>query len=518
MKFSQARILALLCVFVIAVSVSCGKATPPTGASARLTSRAASPTTDALRPNLGVSAGPFMLIVVDSHNAQVPAAASGLTIRTAAVAGEQAVIVGAPSAPRPLGIYAYLIYAPDAVHPVQVDRGAYADDGYIFLAVTTVPGIIGIGAAPTRASGAKASGDVAMVVYAPGAALGKSIAAVPRGAAGTVTDLAVAQGTGYNALLTWTEVNAGDYDNSGEVNIADLQPVAAFYTAKPTGPNDPSYMADGNLDGEVNIVDLQPLALNFLHYVSGYTIYRAPYAGTPPDFSGLGALPNLGTPPVDPSISIDRPANPPTHPHLVYTYTDNVAATGQYAYIVRPYSKSTDSPPQGDPSNLGTVTLAPSAQYALASYDATMTPTTTFNVGDTIVIEAQVNFVLDLFTANARIEYPAGSLTFVQGVPSFDILNQNMLYNLPDGDPVFGCVEVQPGLVAFDASLRQGAVGKNGSGAVAYITFTAAASGPVHMDILDPTNPLNQPYVYLHNTAGNDIPFILGPQVDLTIN
>jgi hypothetical protein len=516
MKFSPwASVFALLCVLMFAVS--CGTASQPPAASERLTSAVRTSVSE-LRADVGIQAGPFTLLTLDAAGKQVPASASGVTAAPAMVGDGRAVIVSAPASASPSPVFAYLKYDAAAVHPTDVRRGAYADDRYLFLAVTTVPGIVGIGAAPVTEGGPQGAGVVATVFYEAGAASSKSVAVVPRGASGAVTDLAVTQGSGYNAVLTWTEVNAGDYDNSGEVNIADLQPVAAYYMSVPTGPNDPSYMADGDKSGEVNITDLQPIANNFMNYLSGYTIYRAPYSGSPPDFTGLGHLPNLGTPPVNTNVSIDRPASPPTHPHLTYTYTDDVASTGEYAYIVRAYSRSGDTPPEGDPSNLGTVTLAPAAQYTLASYDASMNPATTFSIGDQIIIEVQVNFVLDLFTANARIEYPAGSLTFVQGVASLDPTHQNMLYNPPDGDPVFGCVEVQPGLAAFDASLRAGATGKNGSGSVAYITFTAAASGPAHVDILDPTNPANAPYVYLHNTAGNDIPFILGPQVDLTIN
>ncbi|MCH8054424.1 MAG: pyruvate, phosphate dikinase, partial [Planctomycetes bacterium] len=85
-----------------------------------------------------------------------------------------------------------------------------------------------------------------------------------------VDDL-VAVDEGNNAvLLTWHERNLGDYDNSGEVTIADVALVALFYLDKLQWAENPDQfkLIDGTGDGEVNIADVAPIAVNYLSAVA----------------------------------------------------------------------------------------------------------------------------------------------------------------------------------------------------------------------------------------------------------
>ena len=96
----------------------------------------------------------------------------------------------------------------------------------------------------------------------------RTSAAAPFGDAGKVTDLAYDSGSG---LLTWTYVNLGDYNLSGDVSIADVAEIARYYLADATdGEGDDPVEAwiDGSGDGEWNIADVAPLATHYLQSVA----------------------------------------------------------------------------------------------------------------------------------------------------------------------------------------------------------------------------------------------------------
>jgi len=113
---------------------------------------------------------------------------------------------------------------------------------------------------------------------------GKTISAAPGGAANTVEDLSAQADAGWNnASVSWNELLAGDYDNDGEVFIADLQPVAAYYGLT-VGVHDPVKDPDDrhNLvtvkndpDKKINDDDLIPIADNYLAHITGHQVRRA---------------------------------------------------------------------------------------------------------------------------------------------------------------------------------------------------------------------------------------------------
>lgn len=110
----------------------------------------------------------------------------------------------------------------------------------------------------------------------------------PLGSANRVVDLTVSDVDGEQVALRWTEVNTGDYDFNGEVNIADVAPVAKYfgqsYDTGLEGAQDSTlYWVDGDRNGEINISDLIPLGVNFRHQIAGYYVLHNGVPVTEPD-------------------------------------------------------------------------------------------------------------------------------------------------------------------------------------------------------------------------------------------
>ncbi|MEP0813296.1 MAG: PKD domain-containing protein [bacterium] len=98
------------------------------------------------------------------------------------------------------------------------------------------------------------------------------VSRAPQGDAGRVTDLAYDPGTN---TLSWSYVNLGDFDVSGEVGVSDITPIALHFGALTNdGIGDDALEAwiDGDGDGVVGISDITPIALRFLNEVWGYVV------------------------------------------------------------------------------------------------------------------------------------------------------------------------------------------------------------------------------------------------------
>jgi PKD repeat protein len=117
---------------------------------------------------------------------------------------------------------------------------------------------------------------------------GKIRSSVPKGEAGKVYDLSYDQGT---KTLSWSYVNRGDYDFSGEVGLSDLTPIAIYYQAKTgdgIGDDQRERTVDGNGDGEVDIKDINPIALSYLADVASYRILTSSEAGG--EYTAIGEI------------------------------------------------------------------------------------------------------------------------------------------------------------------------------------------------------------------------------------
>lgn len=163
-------------------------------------------------------------------------------------------------------------YDPAAVSPAGVDfHGALGES--IDLAITSVPGEVAVGTSRIREAGdgpVRISGVIATLRFENRAFdVERRVSGLaPVNADNKVTDL-IASVAGDQVTLTWTEKNLGDYDNSGEVGIPDITPIALNYLR-----NSGTIMelVDGDKSGEVGISDITPIALNYGNSIAGYRV------------------------------------------------------------------------------------------------------------------------------------------------------------------------------------------------------------------------------------------------------
>ena len=101
---------------------------------------------------------------------------------------------------------------------------------------------------------------------------GKISSAAPSGGENRINDLNLNLESPIN--LDWSYMNIGDYDQNGEVNVADITPLALYFGATAAEADwEQAQMADGDGNGEVNLSDITPIVLHFLTQVSAYKIY-----------------------------------------------------------------------------------------------------------------------------------------------------------------------------------------------------------------------------------------------------
>jgi PKD repeat protein len=142
--------------------------------------------------------------------------------------------------------------------------------------------------------------------------------------------------------LSWGFNTQGDYDQNGEVNVADLQPLGVHFGASTGGgpfPLDSVEAAvDGDGNGEINIADLQPIGANFGNKTSQYNIYSstsfADYPATPTAANGAGAV-LVG------SVAHSAATGVANQGRLQYSYSVAAFAPGTF-YWIRPSDGTAD--------------------------------------------------------------------------------------------------------------------------------------------------------------------------------
>ncbi len=107
---------------------------------------------------------------------------------------------------------------------------------------------------------------------------------VPLGDENRVNDLEAFESGGTDRLR-WSYKNVGDYDQSGEVGIPDITPIALHYSHVRdqfgNWPDESDEIIDGDMNGEIGIPDVTPIALNYLATVEGYNVETAAAPGGP---------------------------------------------------------------------------------------------------------------------------------------------------------------------------------------------------------------------------------------------
>lgn len=186
-------------------------------------------------------------------------------------------------------------------------------------------------------------------------ASGRTTSAPPSDELSKVTDLQVAPAGGGSALFNFSYRCTGDYDQNGEVNIADLTPIGVHF-----GKNSASAdwaaarVADGDANGEINIADITPIGVHYMTRVSGFQLEMA----DAPDAASWQSLTD---------ITLTEGAIPAAGGFREYGYTLAAPTDGKY-YRVAPFEPGT---PRllGIPSNpvFFTATMLPAPQNVQAS-------------------------------------------------------------------------------------------------------------------------------------------------------
>ena len=214
----------------------------------------------------------FKLSVLPQSYA-VGGSASDVTVKTRADGDGIAVeIVGRADGLK--AFYFDLGYDATQWRPVSVDQHLGIADNSLQLAVTTDPGTVHAGRIltnPDTQPGVSGALTLATVHFVPGAATSLRAVSTPPSRPASASVLTITAG-----VLDWHFYSQGDYDQNGEVNIADLTPIAIhFHETGPFDPNSIQAVVDGDSNGEINIADLTPMAPNFLAQVAGYAVYRS---------------------------------------------------------------------------------------------------------------------------------------------------------------------------------------------------------------------------------------------------
>jgi len=152
-----------------------------------------------------------------------------------------------------------------------------------------------------------------------------------------------------NAMLSWGYSCLGDYDQNGEVNIADLTPLAqhlgevsAGGPGTPFSPSSLGGVVDGDGNGEINIGDVTPLGMNFGARVAGYRVYSSERADAHP---GEPDAPNGPGTSWLAAVALDVSTKPTARRQLSLQVSPT--PTLQY-YWVRPYDGALDGAASND--------------------------------------------------------------------------------------------------------------------------------------------------------------------------
>ncbi len=178
--------------------------------------------------------------------------------------------------------YFLLRYPASEMTPLDMERGELLpQDDTIAFSISEEPGEVVLGFArirPQESGGISGSGELFTVTFSPTPfvrAVDKETCRAPRTSRSivpvTVTDIG-----GGVIEVVWEERNAGDYDLSGTVSIADITPVAVYYGKDTTDGTEDDYErpVDGDGSGTVGIADITPLAINYGNVLTGYNVYR----------------------------------------------------------------------------------------------------------------------------------------------------------------------------------------------------------------------------------------------------
>lgn len=336
--------VSMLLVAVIFCPVSCKKGT--NGYFSKT-----SPVSSVARSELQDTASwnGFNAYSVDSSMSLLPNSGALLSLEGSILAGKATVVLSSNAAKLPDDLYFQIEYDTAIWRFEQAEYLGGIGESVITLAVSPYAGRVDVGIAVPNSERGSVSAATAperkllyefVFVRAPEISR-KSVSGVPSNSVNKVENLTAVENGSGAVLLTWNEKNIGDYDNSGEVGVPDITPIALHYleTIDTTANQALFELIDGDANGEIGIPDITPIAQNYLNTISGYMVYRADLGGEP--------LP----PGTAESPSAPRPVPASAQGRLLYEFLDSPPAAGTYSYTVRPFSSPTDADPVGIVSN-----------------------------------------------------------------------------------------------------------------------------------------------------------------------
>jgi Tol biopolymer transport system component len=233
-------------------------------------------------PDLGITVGAagvtLRVFPLDEHEQAAPDMKPLLDVRAeAGKDGGVVVSLGLADAFKGGGVFVAVRFDAAQVHPTSFMATSDVSKGALSLAVLDHPGYVPVGFAALVKGGSLPAGELGRLTFAAGAAQsGKRLSAAPRGNQNLAWYLTPTNLENGDVRLTFREGIVGDYNHDGLVSIGDLAALALYFLTNTADskPTDPAYWVDGNLDGEVNIADLQPVADYYGNQVVGYNVYK----------------------------------------------------------------------------------------------------------------------------------------------------------------------------------------------------------------------------------------------------
>lgn len=106
----------------------------------------------------------------------------------------------------------------------------------------------------------------------------RTVSSPPTGPGNAVDDLAIFDLGGGKMRLEWTELNVGDYNVNGSVEVADLTPIGVNFgvSSLVTGwsRDDPLFWVDGDRNSVISVSDITPIGQHFASTIAGYNVLR----------------------------------------------------------------------------------------------------------------------------------------------------------------------------------------------------------------------------------------------------
>ena len=178
------------------------------------------------------------------------------------------------------GICLRLAYDASALQPGPVELGAVLQQmpGTLMeLSGSSRPGLLDYGAVQAgfaNQAGSQGSGELLSIRFRPASKAPRRL--ISKAPASAAARAQMHFSTGNPSTFSWTYTCPGDYDQNGEVNVADLTPLGQNYgTGGGFEYATDLYQIDGDGNGELNISDLTTIGQNYGASVAGYAIYRS---------------------------------------------------------------------------------------------------------------------------------------------------------------------------------------------------------------------------------------------------